>query len=91
MPSQRKGVHKKTAKKPNTKLVCRVGKSKQQQQVLKKADRLLAKAITADKNALRTKRAPQAHRKQKQQEGKGLFSVLIPLIATAIGSAVASR
>ena len=84
-------MQKKTAKKPNTELVCHVGKSKQQQQVLKKADRLLAKAIAAEKNALRAKRAPQTHRKQKKQEGKELFFVLIPLIATAIGSAVASR
>ena len=58
---------------------------------MKKVDRLLAKAIAAENKKLRTKKAPRERQKHKNQKGKGIFSVLVPLIATAISSAVASR
>ena len=95
MPSPKKGVRKIATKKSKTKRACGVRKPKQQQQraLKNKVNRLLAEAVAAESNALRVKRTPRARRKgkQKNQEGKGLFSVLIPLIATAIGSAVAVR
>ena len=93
MSSQRKGARKIGTKKSKTKRACSVRKPKQQQQALRKVNSLLAEAVAAESNALRAKRTPRARRKGKQanQEGKGLFSVLIPLIATAIGSAVAAR
>ncbi len=93
MASQRKGARKIATKKSKTKRACSVRKPKQQQKALRKVNCLLAEAVAAESNALRVKRTPRARQKVKQtnQEGKGLFSVLIPLIATAIGSAVAAR
>ena len=91
MLSQRKGVGKKATNKSKNKLSCSVRKPKHQQQAVKKVDRLLAKAIAAENKKLRKKKAPRERQKHKNQKGKGIFSVLVPLIATAISSAVASR
>ena len=70
------------AKKRNTKKILK------KQQAIKKLRRVLN--LTRTKKTVK-KCKGKTLKKKVNQKGKGVFSVLIPLIATAIGSAISAR